>query len=132
GHLAGSRRRRRFGHVDPILVSRPGETQPLSPPSYLVAHRHLCRSPVFVQLGAAPAHWRQRAIGSPSSPALSLSRLSPARGLSARRGAASAANAAVGEPCAGYGRCTTISDRESLPVCLINSERGPTKRARRR
>jgi hypothetical protein len=56
--------------------------------------------------------------------------LSPARGLSVRRGARSAVDAAVGEPCAGHDRCGTISDRESPPVCLVDSRRSAPRAAK--
>jgi hypothetical protein len=86
--------------------------------------------PCLRSIGAAPAHWRRRAIGSPSSQGFSPSRLSSARGLSVRRGARSAADAAVCEPCAGHGRSGTVSDRESLPVCLVDSRRSAPRAAK--
>ena len=40
-----------LGHGDPILVSHPGEAQPVPAPPDLIAHRHLCRGAVVDRLG---------------------------------------------------------------------------------
>ena len=45
------RHRQRVGDGDPVLVSRPGQAQPVSPASRLVAHRHLRRGALFDNLG---------------------------------------------------------------------------------
>jgi hypothetical protein len=48
GRCAGGRHRRRFGHINSILVSCPSKAQPLSAPPNFITYRHFCRGAVVV------------------------------------------------------------------------------------